>query len=154
MGHSNCDEAINTEFVNDRQVGGKHYRSEYQHWDWTLDMNLGYLEGCASKYVSRWWKKAGFQDLEKAKHYVQKIKEAHAEGRYLTGLSRIGKHNDAVFKTMKFGNANGMDEHESMICWRLTTWETAADLDEALTAIDYIIKDPQKAADGRGRAGP
>ena len=150
-------EIVNTEHVNDRQVGGSHYRSDYQHWDWSIDMKLGPIEYAASKYISRWWKKhgpiKGLEDVEKAKHYVQKIKSAHAESRYQTGLSRIGEHNDAVFKTMKFGNANGMDDHEGMICWKLATWETAADLDKVLTAIDYIIKNPQKAAGGRGGAG-
>jgi hypothetical protein len=148
-------EIMNTEHVNDRQVGGDHYRSDYQHWDWAIDMKLGPIEYAASKYISRWWKKhgpvKGLEDVEKSKHYVQKIKSAYEERRYQTGLSRIGEQNDAVFKTMKFSNTNGMDEHEGMICWKLATWETAADLDEILTAIDYIIKNPQKAAGKRGR---
>lgn len=150
-------EVLNTEHVNDRQVGGSHYRSEYQHWDWAIDMSLGPIEYAASKYISRWWKKhgpvKGIEDVEKAKHYVQKIKEAHGEGRYPTGFSRLKDVSMSAYKTMDFGKKNGLDEHESMICWMLAGWETVDALDQCLAALDYIIKNPQKAAGGRGGAG-
>lgn len=65
---------------NDKQIGGDHYRNkgDYQHWDWCRDYEheIGYLEGCASKYVSRWHEKNGQQDLEKALHYVDKRLES------------------------------------------------------------------------------
>jgi hypothetical protein len=31
---------------------------------------MGYLEGNVIKYISRWRKKNGMADLEKAKHYI------------------------------------------------------------------------------------
>ena len=61
--------------ANEMQVGGDHYRSSLQHWDVVTLYNVPYLEGCASKYVSRWRKKNGLQDLEKALHFVTKLKE-------------------------------------------------------------------------------
>ena len=62
--------------ANERQHGGDHYRDkEYQHWDWVYEMNLGYHVGNATKYVSRWRKKNGHQDLEKAIHYLDKASE-------------------------------------------------------------------------------
>lgn len=147
------EEPVNTEFVNDRQIGGLHYRSKYQHWDWSIDTNLGPIEYAATKYVSRWWKKhgpvKGIEDIEKAKHYVEKIKSAHSEGRYQTAISRIGKRNDAVLLTMKFGNENELTEHESVICWKLAVWETTEDLDEVLRSIDNILLSPKKALNGR-----
>jgi hypothetical protein len=36
---------------------------------------LGYLEGTAVKYVSRWRAKGGIQDLEKAVHALQYLIE-------------------------------------------------------------------------------
>jgi len=147
-------EVMNTEFVNDRQVGGSHYRSDYQHWDWVTEHRLGYLEGCASKYVSRWWKKygpvKGVEDIEKAKHYVQKIKDLHKTGLAVTGFSRLPDVSMAAFKTMQFGQKNGLNEAESLFCWLMASWETEASLDECLAMLDYIIKNPQKAAGGRG----
>jgi len=36
---------------------------------------LGYFEGNVVKYISRWRKKGGVADLEKAKHYVELLIE-------------------------------------------------------------------------------
>jgi Protein of unknwon function (DUF3310) len=64
--------------ANTRQVGGAHYRdtaAEYQHWDLVADTDMGYFEGQITKYVARWRKKNGRQDLEKALHYCDKLME-------------------------------------------------------------------------------
>ena len=65
--------------ANDKQVGGEHYKAEYQHWDFVCDTNMHYLLGCATKYLCRYKEKNGLQDLEKAKHYIQKAKEVDLE---------------------------------------------------------------------------
>jgi len=62
--------------ANDRQVGGNHYGAEIQHWDFALSNNLGYFEGQITKYVTRWRKKGGIADLEKAQHFLQKLIES------------------------------------------------------------------------------
>lgn len=63
--------------ANERQHGGDHYSGEYQHWDLVIDTRMGYLEGCATKYLSRWRNKNGIEDLRKAQHYVEKLLECH-----------------------------------------------------------------------------
>jgi hypothetical protein len=40
-----------------------------------LDWQLGYLDGNAVKYLSRWRHKGGVQDLKKARHYIDKLIE-------------------------------------------------------------------------------
>lgn len=69
-------------FLNERgsanatQVAGDHYkRHKYETWDVILDWELGYLDGNAVKYLSRWRLKGGVQDLRKAAHYIQKLIE-------------------------------------------------------------------------------
>jgi hypothetical protein len=62
---------------NTKQVGGTHYQTgATQHWD-IAAMLYGetHFKCTATKYVSRWRKKAGVQDLEKAKHYLEKLGE-------------------------------------------------------------------------------
>lgn len=78
--------------ANQRQVGGAHYSQHYahtagivcahcgqpnqvQHWDFMLALNLGYFEGQITKYVTRWRNKRGLEDLEKAKHFLEKLIE-------------------------------------------------------------------------------
>lgn len=66
--------------ANDRQVGGSHYAGKVQHWDLIERHGIGYLEGCASKYVVRCKLKNGLQDLEKAVHYIDKLLEMYDAG--------------------------------------------------------------------------
>ena len=62
--------------ANETQVGGNHYKQfQYETWDVILDWQLGYLDGNAVKYLSRWRHKGGVQDLQKALHYIQKLIE-------------------------------------------------------------------------------
>lgn len=62
--------------ANEVQVGGDHYKKNViQPWDYITSNQLGYLEGNIVKYVSRWKDKGGRQDLEKAKHYLDKLLE-------------------------------------------------------------------------------
>lgn len=63
--------------ANDTQVGGRHYQSGgEQHWDrqWRL-YGRGYFVGCITKYVERYPAKNGVEDLEKAKHFIEKLIE-------------------------------------------------------------------------------
>lgn len=65
-----------TESALDVQVGGSHYKDmaiqpvEYIHAN-----GLGYIEGNIIKYVSRWRRKNGVADLEKARHYIDLLIE-------------------------------------------------------------------------------
>lgn len=62
--------------VNSKQVGGTHYASKgIQPWDYVIANNMGYLEGCIIKYVTRYKDKNGLEDLKKAKHYLEKLME-------------------------------------------------------------------------------
>lgn len=60
----------------DDQIGGNHYKDmviqvvEFNHKN-----NIPYMEGNVIKYVSRWWKKGGIEDLKKARHYIDLIME-------------------------------------------------------------------------------
>lgn len=61
--------------ANKVQVAGNHYKKPIQVWDYIHRNNLGYLEGNIIKYVSRYKDKNGIEDLEKAKHYLEKLIE-------------------------------------------------------------------------------
>ena len=61
--------------ANSTQVGGGHYSSQIQHWDYVVANDLGYFEGQITKYVTRWRKKNGLEDLKKAQHFLNKLIE-------------------------------------------------------------------------------
>jgi hypothetical protein len=56
-------------------ISPDHYAGSYQVWDFVIKIPLGYLEGNTVKYVTRWRKKDGMKDLEKAMHYLEKLIE-------------------------------------------------------------------------------
>lgn len=64
----------------DRQVGGGHYKNmAIQPIDFIEANSLGWCEGNAIKYICRHNRKNGAQDLDKAIHYLQLLKEREYE---------------------------------------------------------------------------
>lgn len=62
--------------ANDKQIAGDHYKKKpIQTWDYIAMNDIPFLEGNIIKYVSRWRDKGGMADLEKAKHYLEKLME-------------------------------------------------------------------------------
>lgn len=69
---------VSEERANDRQVGGEHYKTPGipEHWDLVIMYNWDYFQGQITKYVMRWRKKGGIQDLKKALHVLEKYIES------------------------------------------------------------------------------
>lgn len=69
--------------ANESQVGGSHYknvtRSGQQHWDMAWDFRLDFFQYQITKYLFRWRDKHGLEDLEKAKHFLDKYLEIARE---------------------------------------------------------------------------
>jgi hypothetical protein len=111
---------------NDNQVGGSHYKSGYQHWDFVLDCLAGlYLEGCITKYVARWRKKNGLQDILKAKHYLEKLME-QCDAEYLGKQTFTWE----VSPVDRFCLANSLGPLEGRVMYLCATWENMRDLRE------------------------
>ena len=67
--------------ANDRQVGGDHYRKVdgEQHWDRVARLGLNYFQAMITRYVERYKHKGGIEDLEKARHFLDKLIELETE---------------------------------------------------------------------------
>lgn len=84
--------------ANDRQEGGTHYQKgagfcpncehEIQHWDLVSMYGWTYLEAQVIKYIMRWRRKNGVQDLQKARHFLDKLIEENVDGPHLRSTSR------------------------------------------------------------------
>lgn len=62
--------------VNAVQIGGAHYKVKgIQPWDYIAANGLGFFDGNAVKYLTRWREKGGVEDLKKARHYIDKLIE-------------------------------------------------------------------------------
>lgn len=66
--------------ANKYQHGGDHYQKQtIQVWDFIEQNKIPYLEGNVIRYVSRWRDKGGFEDLLKARHYIEKLIEVEGK---------------------------------------------------------------------------
>lgn len=62
------------------QVGGSHYKDmAIQPADYIMKNGIGWAEGCAIAYISRWRQKGGVQDLQKAIHTLQLLIESESK---------------------------------------------------------------------------
>lgn len=60
----------------DIQIGGSHYKEmAIQPIEFIMKNNIGFMEGNAIKYISRWRSKGGIEDLKKARHYLDMLIE-------------------------------------------------------------------------------
>lgn len=75
--------------ANNKQISGNHYKTPIECWDYLVANNIGYLEGNAIKYLSRWKKKNGLEDLRKAQHYIEKLIEVELARPSTGGVERF-----------------------------------------------------------------
>lgn len=120
--------------ANDRQVGGTHYASEYQHWDFVVDAGLGYFEAQISKYGTRHRKKAGKQDLEKAGHFCDKLISLAMGNRHPEHYCHV---TDALVRC--YAQANQLDDWEHMLMRHVCSWLTVEDLQKVRGVIDQML---------------
>ncbi len=137
-----------TEAANERQIGGDHYKAEFQHWDFIEDNGIGYLEGCATKYATRWRDKDGLEDLEKGLHYTEKLMEKHIHNH------RLPRGHASVEQLNKFCEANSLASTERSIMVVLSTWNCLGDLERAREYILHLIEKCKKELpDGEDTTG-
>ena len=68
-------------FPQDKQIGGSHYKSFHiQPYEFISKNDLSFFQGNVIKYVCRYQRKGGIEDLKKIVHYCQlemlKMKDA------------------------------------------------------------------------------
>ena len=125
--------------ANEKQVGGLHYKTEYEHWDLVICIPMNYLEGCATKYVARARKKDGVQDLHKAMHYLEKLIEIADHNHQTRNLTRPEIHAEVN----RFALANNLTLLEEEFVVVLCTHEHGVDLHHARCLLEEIITEAE-----------
>jgi len=117
------------------QVGGNHYAKggDLQHWDLIERGSIGYLEGCATKYIARWRDKGGLQDLKKAKHYVEKLIDMRSKAGRMARGEALPEDLERFFATY------GMGDMEREVIRKLCSNWSRVDLFWVLGALEVII---------------
>lgn len=73
----NPGQVLRAPTANEIQIGGNHYRKygDLQPWDLWEIWNLNPFQASILKHVVRYRDKLGIQDLQKARHYLDKLIE-------------------------------------------------------------------------------
>jgi len=123
--------------VNNKQIGGDHYRAPIQHWDYVEYNGLRYLEGCATKYATRNRKKHEdpTQDLQKAVHYVEKLQDLHRNGVIEPRTA------PTPLSPEDFARANGLTPNEAEVIRALTFWEADPELTATIALLNRMIEE-------------
>lgn len=59
-----------------QQTGGDHYKTmPIQPVEFIHANSIPFMEGCAIKYLCRWRRKNGIEDLKKARHFIDLLIE-------------------------------------------------------------------------------
>ena len=118
--------------ANDKQVGGTHYQSSFQHWDYMAEkFGSIYFKGVVTKYLVRWRKKNGVEDLQKAKHYLEKLMEVLDHGVVQTPLPSA--------TAAGFCKSNALERGDAAAVMAVFRAQDEADLALAMKLIDNII---------------
>lgn len=84
------------------QEGGSHYKDmKIQPVEFVHANGLGFCEATAIKYLCRWRKKGGIQDLKKAIHFIEVLIELETrdtEGKQLADELEMKAYNDIKAK--------------------------------------------------------
>ena len=135
--------------ASERQVGGTHYAGEVQHWTYCIRSETPNLEYAASKYVARWRKKAGVQDLEKAIHYLEKRIES-------VNL-HIGTMKGGIYLPLMFGeftSSTNCTVEEAAILYSIMHWTKVSELQTAIARIRILIQQAQEEETQAAEPGP
>lgn len=135
--------------ANKRQVGGEHYKgTDYEVWDYLVDHRFRYLDGSIVKYVCRWRRKGGLDDLRKAAHCAEKLVEtllADASQAIQLRSHLAGfKCRPPKFRQLK--KSMGLTDKESAIVWLFSTWRDCWDLLRAEALLKEFVKEQEGAA--------
>lgn len=112
--------------ANDEQVGGTHYKDMgIQLWDFmrecmSAEAFAGYLQGCCIKYLSRFQRKGGIEDLRKARHYLDKLIEVmtqpggDAESEAVDSVEKLRESLGMDWYCLTFGKTGSSDAHKAL----------------------------------------
>lgn len=131
--------------ANEKQVGGTHYKTAYEHWDLMLDFGYGvsYLVGQATKYVTRWRKKNGLEDLLKALHFVNKlIENRHKIVFNHYDVRDLGEQSKASIRDAieRYAGFNQLNAQETEFCELMVTMDSSDDLFKARDIIVDMLE--------------
>ena len=134
----------------EKQVGGSHYQSKgVQHTTFCQRNRIPWNESSAIKYLTRWRRKNGIQDLEKARHYMEFAAQEEYLLREESGLKELRDMDPKKFPVpiKTFLADNNVEKVEGEIITLLLHHQVKlgeSTIIECIKKLDKLIKDNQE----------
>lgn len=136
------------------QHGGTHYKAggPLQHWNMVPANGLGYMEACITKYVTRWRKKGGLEDLKKSLHFLDKLIEQAQAGiacpvQTHTNNTPIHGRAAQLIGLTEYADANQLNGWETIVCGLVFVWVRSGDVNKLLEARAIVAAQVDKASE-------
>lgn len=124
--------------ANDIQIAGSHYKSTYQHWDFSIDAGLNPMQYQVTKYL-RARKKNGVEDMRKIKHFLLKMQEQLTAGLSYPRSDVSAKALSDMVLT--WCEKNGMDDLERQVAYGVVmNPKNPRALSELMGVVDQMIE--------------
>ena len=121
---------------NSIQIGGDHYVSDYQPWDFNEHNGLGGLECSIVKYICRYKVKgSAFGDMAKAIHYIDKLIDLRER------VDRIPKGRASLADVAKFSQIQNLSTKEDTALTFIARWSCMHDLKQCRSALLRIVEE-------------
>ncbi len=128
--------------ANDTQVGGTHYRGEYQTWDFIHDLGLNYFEGNVVKYLSRWHLKNGVEDIKKAQHFLAKwVELVNKNGPTYNEYPTPSDLADRFGAVTRYARAHRLGDLEREAIESLCTWVVSTQLGGCQAYVATLLRE-------------
>jgi hypothetical protein len=126
------------------QVGGSHYKSDYDHWNLVVALEMSYFEGQISRYITRWRKKNGLEDLQKALHYLNKLIEVcSADPDYWRCSWGTTETEKVLAEVSKFNKANELTALEGTLILNIALWKDESDLNGIRDLLEQLMDEAE-----------
>lgn len=127
----------------DIQVGGNHYKAmAIQPLEFIQDNLMGFCEGSVIKYVCRWRAKNGIEDLRKASHYLELIRERPAYLKWFRLLRRAWvisvTRQEPPMSAQEFIEANGIENPYAGVIRHVWFWHESGNSGELDSALKWM----------------
>lgn len=128
--------------ADNKQVAGSHYKTAkengVQHWTYCGVVNVPYYESASTKYLTRWYKKNGLEDLKKSLHYMEKRVEMF---RNHQGIVKAANRNQGLFN--RYIEDNQIPHHEREIIDLIMHWKSIEQLEDILVRLQDLVDEAE-----------
>lgn len=122
--------------ANVKQVGGNHYNNDYPIWDYWVDHNYEPLLANAIKYVCRYEKKNGSQDLDKCLSYIKKFKTSYDNDLILSFLQDVDGYIFSVDYTVRHERFKAQFPEKVAKCIDIIFWLNEFNKETSITRVE------------------